>query len=139
MKKYDELVKEAIEMLKNDDELLIDCVNELDSWNGYADSFRCWDMSELDDFYCDCKATKVLEDLTSDFNINDDYFYFSIYGLESTNDIADLYRSNIYEEELFDSLLENYYHLNIYDSDFAELLEEIDCYEEEEIPETIKA
>lgn len=128
----EELRNAAIEMLKEDDDLLIEVVNELDCWNGYADGFRCEPMELLDDYYCDCKATKVLEDLTEDFNINDDYFYFSYHGLESTDFPADLYRDNIYEEELLDELLDNKNHLYFYNSDFEELLDEIEDFEEEE-------
>ena len=131
-KTIEELRNEAIEMLKNDDDLLIGCVNELDSWNGYADGFRCEPMEMLDDYYYDCKATKVLEDLTEDFNINDDYFYFSIYGLESTDDPANLYRTNVYEEELLDNLLEYKNHLYFYNDEFEELLDAIEDYEEDE-------
>jgi hypothetical protein len=91
-------------------------------------------MYMIDDFYCDCKASKLLEDMTGDFNKNDDYFYFSIYGLESTDDKVDLYRSNVDEGELLDNLIDKYNHLDInwIDSDFDELLDEIVNYEEVE-------
>ena len=133
-RKYDEMIQAAIEELKNNDDLFIGCVDELDSWDGFADGFRAWDMSEIDEFYCDCKASKLLEDMTGDFNKYDDYFYFSIYGLESTNDKVDLYRSNVDEGELLDNLIENYNNVDIawIDSDFDELLDEIVNYEEEE-------
>lgn len=134
MTKYSEMIQRATEELKNNDDLFIGCVDELDSWDGFADGFRAWDMSEIDEFYCDCKASKLLEDMTGDFNKYDNYFYFSIYGLESTDDKVDLYRSNVDEGELLDNLIDNYNHLDInwIDSDFDELLDEIVNYEEEE-------
>ena len=126
-RKYDEMIQAAIEELKNNDDLFIGCVDELDSWDGFADGFRAWDMSEIDEFYCDCKASKLLEDMTGDFNKYDDYFYFSIYGLESTNDKVDLYRSNVDEGELLDNLIENYNNVDIawIDGEFDELISEI--------------
>ena len=126
-RKYDEMIQAAIEELKNNDDLFIGCVDELDSWDGFADGFRAWDMSEIDEVYCDCKASKLLEDMTGDFNKYDDYFYFSIYGLESTNDKVALYRSNVDEGELLDNLIENYNNVDIawIDGEFDELISEI--------------
>ena len=134
MTKYSEMIQRATEELKNNDDLFTGCVDELDSWDGFADGFRAWDMSEIDEFYCGCKASKLLDDMTGDFNKYDNYFYFSIYGLESTDDKVDLYRSNVDEGELLDNLIDKYNHLDInwIDSDFDELLDEIVNYEEAE-------
>ena len=119
------LRKKALTMLENDDDLFVECITELDCWNGFADGFSCWDMSELDNFYYDQPATKLLQDLTEDFNINDTYFYFSMWGLESTNDIVQLYRDNVTVEEVLDALIENYPHITIWGHDeFEELLDE---------------
>lgn len=125
MTKYETLINKALETLKTNDDVFCEMVDEMDSWNGYADGFRAYDMSEIDDFYCDCKASKLLEDLTSDFNKYDDYFYFSIYGLESTNDKVQLYRDNVDEGELLDEIIENANNLYFYDHDFEELINEI--------------
>jgi len=132
-KTIEELKNEALEILKNNDDIFVECVNELDSWNGFADGFRCYDMSELDDFYCDCKVSKLLRDITSNFNLHDDYFYFSAYGLESCNDVTELYHDNVWESELLDKLIDNYNNLDInyIDPGFDWLLETIVDYEEE--------
>lgn len=133
MANYDELIKKAIEELKNNDDLFVQMVDELDSWNGYADGFRAYDMSEIDDIYSGCKASKVLEDLTKDFNISDNYFYFSIWGLESTDDKAEFYRDNVDEGELLDNLRDNLNNLDFWQhEEFKELLEEIDEAQDEE-------
>jgi len=126
------LIGFALDILKNDDDIFTACVEELDNYNGYADGFRAYDMSELDDFYCDCKATKLLDDLTADFNKYDDYFYFSIYGLESTDSKIDLYRSNVDEDCMLDELLEHYDRLShdYIDNDFAELIQAIATFPE---------
>lgn len=131
-KSYDDLVKEAIEMIEDDDELYCELVEELDNWNGYADGFRCYEMCELDDYFCDCKVSEFLEKITDDFRLQDDYFYFSIYGLESCDDKAELYRDNTTAEEVFDNVLDNSSHLYFYNTDFAELLEMIENYEEDD-------
>ena len=118
--------------LKNNDELFTACVDELDSWNGFADGFRAWDMCELDEFYCDCKVSKFLSDIVEgSFNLNDDWFYFSIYGLESTSDKVDLYRTNTDEGEVLDNLIDSNVNLRWIDEDFNDLLTAIQTYTEE--------
>lgn len=126
MTRYNAIINNLIEMLKNDDELLINCVEELDSWNGFADGFRAWDMYELDEFYCDRKATDLLNDMTADFCKNDAFFYFSIYGLESCSDKAELYRDNTDEGEILDNVIDNINHLTIDNAEFLEMLEEVE-------------
>ena len=131
-KTLEDLRNEAIDMLENDDKLFCNMVDELDSYNGYADGYCCKDMGELNDYYCDCKASKIIEDLTEDFCINDDYFYFSIYGLESTDDKAGLYRDNTTTEEVLNAIIDYYPRLYFWDSEFKDLIEEIDNFDEDE-------
>lgn len=137
MKKYDELMMEALTALKENGYLFVDCVNELDSWNGFADGFRAYHMEELDELCYGMKVSEFIEKLTEDFHKNDDFFYFSIYGLESTDDIEELYRDNVDEGELLDELIANYSNLDIewIDRDFDALIESIVDYSEEEITE----
>ena len=127
MNTYDEMIKRAIEELKENDDLFTACVNELDSWNGYADGFRAYPMYELDELFGGCKVSEFLDKLAAGFNRNDDYMVDTIYGLDSTNDVADLYRSNVDEGELLDNIIDNYSNidLNWIDSDFDELINEI--------------
>lgn len=135
-KSYEELENEAIEMIEENDDLLIELVDELDSYMGYADGFRAFEMCELDEQYYDCPASKIIEDLTEDFNINDNYFYFSIYGLESCDDKAELYRDNTTAEEILRNVLDYSGRINIYDSDFEELIEQIENYDEDDEEES---
>ncbi len=130
--KYEELINKAIEELKNDDDLFVDMVNELDSWNGFADGFRGFPMDELDELFYDCKVSDFLDKLGSHFDHNDDYFIDTIYGLESTDDLAEHYRDNVDEGELLDNIIENENHLYFNDSDFEELIQEIVNYDEDE-------
>lgn len=132
MKNYDELVKAAIEMLENDGDLFVDMVNELDSYMGYADGYRCYSMYELDDLFYDCKVSEFLDKLADDFCHTDEYFCDTIWGISSTNDIEEYYRKNTTSEEVFDNVINNYNHLYISDSDFDELIDAIVNYSEDD-------
>lgn len=119
-------------MLNNDDDLFINMVNELDSWNGYADGYRAYPMDELDELNSGVSLHDFLESLTGDFNIRDDYFYYSIYGLESTDDIAGLYRDHTDAGEVLDNVIEYYNHLYFSDSEFENLVDEIINYSDDD-------
>lgn len=124
-----EQIAQALDML-SDDELFIECVNELDSWNGFADGFRCYDMCEIDDLYGDMRLSDFLDLLTGNFSHTDSYFYHTIYGLESTDYIIDVYRDHTDEHEVLDALLDNWPHMDIYGADdFCDLMDDI--YNEE--------
>ena len=123
---YEELREKAIEMLKDNDELFVDMVNELDSYNGFADGFRAYPMYEIDELYYGVKIGDFLDMLTSDFNHTDEYFYHSIYGLESTDSIADLYRDNVGADDLLEQLIEYYPHIYFSDSELEEIVEALD-------------
>lgn len=127
MTNYSELINKATQELKDNNDLFVKCVDELDSWNGYADGFRAYDMSELDDLHYGISLHDFLDRITSDFNIRDNYFYYSIYGLESCDYKDELYRDNVDEGELLDALIENYSNIDLewIDSEFNELISEI--------------
>lgn len=124
--KFAELMEKAVNELKTNDDLFCEMVEELDNWNGYADGFRAYDMSELDELHYGIKLSDFLARLTKDFNLQDDYFYYSIWGLESTDDKTALYRDNTDPGEVLDNILEYRNHLYISDSDFEDLLDKIE-------------
>ena len=134
MATYKELINEAIETLKSDDDIFCQMIEDLDSWNGYADGFKCYEMWELDDL---CSGMKISEfvDKLDDFRAYDEYFYWSIYGIESTNDKTALYRENVDEGDLLDNIIEWESDLNFWGccEDFHSLiLEIINCNEDED-------
>lgn len=133
MRKYDELITEAIETLDNNDDLFCRCVEELDSYNGFADGFRCYPMDEIDELFCGVSIGDFLDKLGSDFNHRDNYFVDTIYGLESTDYPEEIYRDNTDSGEVLDNLIRegNNIDLSCYDSEFAELLDEICNYDDE--------
>lgn len=120
-----EIVKRVIGILKNDDDIFNRCVDELDTWNGYADDERCYPMEDLDDLMCGVSATELLEKLTSNFDINDNYVKFTIWGIESRNEID--YRDVFDEGDILDSLVLNYDNLDIsyIDTELDELIEQL--------------
>lgn len=133
MMTYDEMIKKAVEMLENDDDLFCEVIDELDSWNGFADGFRCYPMYELDDLFCDCKVSEFLDKLADDFCHTDEYFCDTIYGISSTNDKASYYRDNVTSEEVFDNLIANFNHVYFNETNgFEELIDAIVNYSEDD-------
>lgn len=122
---YQTLVNEALNMLTNDENLFIEVVDELDNYDGFADGFRAYPMSMLNDYYYGVPAIQLLDDMTNDFSVDDSYFYFSFYGLESCSDVFDLYSSRTSANEVFDNAIDQWCHLCISDAAFNELMESI--------------
>lgn len=127
MTKLEELREQAIEMLENDDELFVRCVEELDNYSGFADGFRCYPMDEIDDYFYGVSIGDFLDKITDDFNHRDNYFVDTIYGLESTDYPEDVYRDNTSEDEVLDELIDEFPNVNVrwISDDFQDLLEQI--------------
>lgn len=130
-KTIEELKNDALEMLKNNEELFVELVNELDAWNGFADGYRAYPMYELDELFGDTKLTIFLENLAPDFNFRDEYLTDTIYGISSTDNIYDWYIYNTSEEEVLNNVIDNYNNLYIYNYEFKNVIEEIVNYENE--------
>lgn len=127
-KNYELLMEQALDEVKSNDELLVAMVNELDGWDGYADGFRGFPMYELNDLFYGISLTDFLDKLGRHFDHTDEYFIDTIYGIESTNDLAGVYRDNVDEGELLDKFIEEYEcgHVDIWsDDDFRNLLDDI--------------
>lgn len=132
MKTYEEMMTTALEMLENDGDLFVDMIDELDSWDGFADGYKVYSMDELDELFYDCKVSEFLSKLADGFDLNDDYFTDTIYGLESIADKEDYYRDNFDCGDVLDHVIDNYNHLYISDSDFDELIDAIVNYSEDD-------
>ena len=129
MAKYAELIDKAREMLEEDAELFCQMIDELDSWNGYADGFRVFDMYMLNDLYYGQPASKLLEDINGNhFDLSDEYFVDTIYGLRSIEDKYVEYSDNVDVGELLDNIIENYSNLDLDNTEFGELIGEIVNY-----------
>ena len=134
---YKDLIEKAMTMLDESDDLYVDMVNELDSWNGYSDGFRAYNMADLDDLFCGASASNLLKAVNgNNFNLNDDYFADTIYGLESIATFADMvtwYKDHTDTGELLDNIIDYYNHLYFYDHEFESIINDIVNYTEEDM------
>lgn len=90
-------------------------------WNDYCDDVRYYDdriymMDELDDLFCGCSPTEVL-DKCRDVDTSDDFWKDTIYGVKSISDVED----EIDIDDLIDWIIEKGHSDN---ADINELLEE---------------
>ena len=110
---WDELYNEVVQYLKNDESLHAEALESLDMYNGYLYDDRWYSMNDFDELMCDCSPREVAQNITNNFNINDEYFQFTAYGLKSSN-----YKcySDYEETDTLDALIDNYSNINIYDS-----------------------
>ena len=99
--------EKILDYFKENDDTFADCVEQLDSWNGYLGDDRYYEMYELDELYHDTDPTELLsrayfgydeDSYTTDtygqrhydaFNPNRDYFRFNGYGNLVSSDYKD--------------------------------------------------
>lgn len=119
-------IKELKELLENltDSELV-------DVWNEYCDNNRYYDdkinyMDWLDDDLQSKTPTQIIDMIDEDFNTNDKYYKYTIWGIESFSDINDY----IYFDVLANYILDNKDAL--YNDEIREFLDELNEEEEGE-------
>lgn len=123
-KLYDAIL-ECLNNMNTDD--LVNIHNEYCEANNDIDD-RIESMIEFDDLLYGKKPSEIAEMVSGeDFNVGDDYFWFTIYGIESS-DFADdmpIYKEDIakYIEDERDSL---------YNDEIQEIIDEYEEEEEEE-------
>lgn len=139
-----EIIDKIIEVLESDEELLIECVEELDDWNAFLDGGRYFDMDLLEDVLY---GRDIIDTLNmayfgrdeeswneySSFNPNRNYFKFNGYGNLVSADYKDY--SYYLDEDFIGDLYENRYKLEVINnnSELNELfgkLEELEELEE---------
>ena len=110
---------------------------ELDLWNGFLGDYRIYSMDELDDLLCDRKPSEVFQMVdTANFDYSDDYFYYNIYGIRSTNE-KDYYDYVDYSD-VFEKLIDDYAQVfsHSYGHDYFELFDDVysmSSWDEDEI------
>lgn len=95
---YEELIEKVIEWFKDNEEAFNDCIEELDSWNGYLGDDRYESMDMLNEFYSGVDPIDILyrafyghdeDNYTTDsrgekhygeFNPNREFFRYNGYG-----------------------------------------------------------
>ena len=100
-------IKKIIEYFNNNEEVFNSAIEELDSYNGYLNDDRYYEMYLLDEFYSGTNPTELLQrayfgrdddDWTTDergikhyreFNPNREYFYYNGYSNLVSSDYKD--------------------------------------------------
>ena len=101
------IIADIIQYFKENEDVFNDCMEELDSYNGYLGDDRYYNMDELNDLYSGEEPQEILfqafygfddETWTTDsrgdkqygaFNPNRNYFYFNGYGNLVSSDYKD--------------------------------------------------
>lgn len=101
------VIADIIQYFKENEDVFNDCMEDLDSYNGYLGDDRYYSMEELNDFYSGQEPQEILfrafygfdadswhTDSSGDkiyeaFNPNRDYFYFNGYGNLVSSDYKD--------------------------------------------------
>lgn len=139
-------IDKIIEYFKENENIFDQCIEELDSYNGYLDERRCYEMDELNEMYSGIEPLEILyrtfyghddETWTTDnegnktygeFNPNRTYFYFNGYGNLVSCDYKDY--SDFLDKYFVNELNENRQYIYTID-DEPELTELFDELEEE--------
>lgn len=144
-----EIIESIIEYFRENESLFNDCMEELDSYNGYLGDDRYYPMEELDDLYREVDPSELLrrafygydeDSWTTDssgnkeygaFNPNRDYFTFNGYGNLVSADYKDY--SSYLDHYAVESMEEN--RRDIYsienDTELSELFDTLEELEQE--------
>jgi hypothetical protein len=138
----EDIIKSIIEYFKENEEIFNECMEELDSYNGYLGDDRYYEMYMLDKFYHDTKPTELLErvfygydedtsteDNHTEFNPNREYFRYNGYGNLVSADYKD-YSAHL-DHWAIENMEENRTEVDAIDNN-SELLELFDKLEESE-------
>lgn len=110
-------------ILENDEDAFITACEELDSWDGFLGDDRVYNMEDFDELMSGKSPLEIARDIEdNNFSTNDDYFYWTIYGVESTDDKYDIYSSNYSTDNVLDELIDKYSHVTIYNKSLDDLV-----------------
>ena len=130
--------EQLTELFQNNEQLFNEAIEELDSYNGYLNDSRYYDMELLSEFYHGVDAIELLnrayfgydadswntnahgEREHAAFNPNREYFSYNGYGNLVSSDYKDY--SCYLDNYFIDSLIENQEHLYL-DNEIIEILE----------------
>lgn len=99
--------KRMIDYWKNFNDSFSRVCEALDSYDGFLGDNRVYLMDELDEILGDKKPSEVLQMVnTENFDYDDDYFYYTTYGIRSTNEKQ--YFNYIDYSEVFEKLINDY-------------------------------
>ena len=143
------VIADIIQYFKENEDIFNDCMEELDSYNGYLGDNRYYNMDELNDLYSGQEPQEILfrafygfdDDTWSTdssgnktygaFNPNRDYFYFNGYGNLVSSDYKD-YSGNL-DAYAIEAMSENRNYIDSIEDDdiLADMFDELEESEEE--------
>lgn len=146
----EEITADIIEYFKNNEDVFNDCMEELDSYNGYLGDDRYYSMDELDELHNGIEPSELLlrafygydeETYTTDrdgnktygaFNPNRDYFRYNGYGNLVSADYKDY--SGMLEPFAIEVMRENRDYIDSIDDneELSDLFDELEAAAEEE-------
>ena len=114
------------EMLKNDEYLTMDMVNQINCLNGSFETYVLYNMDDFDEMMKGYTPIELAQRIFfGDFNPNDDYFYFNSYAnLESIHEYEIQDHFEMIIDEIVDSMLYNYDDLYIDNEELDDLVNE---------------
>lgn len=142
------VIADIIQYFKENEDVFSDCMEELDSYNGYLGDDRYYSMEELNDLYSGREPQEILyrafygfdaDTWSTDssgnktygaFNPNRDYFYFNGYGNLVSSDYKDY--SDKLDEYAIEKMSENKDYIDGIENDdtLAALFDELEKVEE---------
>ena len=146
----EQALKNIIEYFEENEDVFNDCIEDLDSYNGYLGDDRYYSMDELDELYSGQDATEILmrafygydaetwhtdshgEKEYGPFNPNRDYFTYNGYGNLVSADYKD-YSAYLGEYDV-ERMAENRGHLWYIDNtpELSELFDELENADQDE-------
>lgn len=146
----EEITADIIEYFENNEDIFNDCMEELDSYNGYLGDDRYFSMDELDELYNGTEPSELLrrafygydeQTYITDrdgnktygaFNPNRDYFRYNVYGNLVSNDYKDY--SHLLDGYAIEAMNENRSYIDSIDNDeeLTALFDELEAAAEEE-------
>ena len=120
------------ELLLGNDDMLVDVVNSINSWNGALDDLSFWNLDEyeLQVFFGDDLMKLANAICSGEFNSNDDYFTIdNVYGYLTSyteTEMLDELRNNI--DEIVDALFDCYQNMKNSVNEHEELDEIMEEY-----------
>ena len=122
------------EYLLNNEDVLLDVVSELNSWNGCLENLDFWENDEeFFNTFFDNPMEAIRATYYGNYNYNDDYVKFNGYGnIDSYSEYERIEEIKDNIDDIVDNLIECYY--NIYINEELEnlILELLEDEEEEE-------
>lgn len=146
----EEITADIIEYFENNEDIFNDCMEELDSYNGYLNDDRYYSMDELDELHNGIEPSELLrraffgydeETYTTDrygnktygaFNPNRDYFRYNGYGNLVSADYKDY--SAYIDHYAIETMNENRDYIDSIDDneELSALFDELEAATEEE-------